>query len=701
MKQSYNWLGILLWGIFWIFQVVPGWAADLPQNQVQNQLNHASVPEKIGIYNQLSRSSVYSDPQKSISYAQKALELAISTGDKRGEAEAYTNLGMGYYFKSDYDQLLDFYKKSLQTYRQLGDEKSIAGLASMYYRINQSEQALKNYQQSLILYIKQKDYARQVESYRSMGDVYKGMGDYASALENYTKAIAILNDKAAALPNPGIVDQELSLLLGPVGEIYFYRGEYDEALLFFNELKDLLHRIGDRQGLAAVLNNIAGTYFFREELTKSYDTYAEALRIQEEQNDHYGAAMTLLNMGKIFSKRNILAQALWCHQKSIVLAEIVTAKDLLKENYLELSRIYARQKDYQLAYRNHLLFSDVAGAMSVEENVSQFINTLAIYDLEQKRQENEILQARNENYKLILEKESLKRWRISFVFTTIIILILTFLAFYRYISKRNENRNLELRINEALKKQEEQQQIIVHQASLTSLGELAAGIAHEINQPMQNISLSAESIRIELSEQKPDHAFVKQSVEEIFEDILRVREIVDHIRVFSSGQKEQVFESFDVSECVRSAVSMVGRQLVNHRIELRLELSPSLPHVLGNPHKLEQVVHNLLSNARDAVEEQKQKMSWLDMQIGVSTRVNQNKEVILEVTDNGCGIPLNKQTDIFLPFFTTKKLGQGTGLGLSISHSLVKEMGGRIELESRIGKGTMMRVILPAHHHEN
>jgi C4-dicarboxylate-specific signal transduction histidine kinase len=233
------------------------------------------------------------------------------------------------------------------------------------------------------------------------------------------------------------------------------------------------------------------------------------------------------------------------------------------------------------------------------------------------------------------------------------------------------------------------------------LGELAAGIAHEINQPMQNISLSAESIRIELSEQKPDHAFIKQSVEEIFEDILRVREIVDHIRVFSSGQKEQVFESFDVSECVRSAVSMVGRQLANHRIELRLELSPSLPHVLGNPHKLEQVVHNLLSNARDAVEEQKQKMSWLDMQIGVSTRVNQNKEVILEVTDNGCGIPLNKQTDIFLPFFTTKKLGQGTGLGLSISHSLVKEMGGRIELESRIGKGTMMRVILPAHHHEN
>ena len=228
---------------------------------------------------------------------------------------------------------------------------------------------------------------------------------------------------------------------------------------------------------------------------------------------------------------------------------------------------------------------------------------------------------------------------------------------------------------------------------ITSLGELAAGIAHEINQPIQNISLSAEGINYELEESDFDKAYLKQSVNEIFEDIHRARDIIDHIRLFSSGQKDEVFEEFSISDCVRSAMTMIGRQYQNHQIQLKLDLADDIPHVHGNPHKFEQVIYNLLSNAKDAVEERCLKEDGVNKSIIIRT-YQKDKQLVLEVSDNGVGIDANRFTDIFLPFVTSKQLGKGTGLGLSISYTIIKEMGGSIQVKSEVGKGTSMFVIL-------
>ncbi len=146
---------------------------------------------------------------------------------------------------------------------------------------------------------------------------------------------------------------------------------------------------------------------------------------------------------------------------------------------------------------------------------------------------------------------------------------------------------------------------------------------------------------------------------------------------------------------MKSAVSMIGNQYANHHINLQISLADQLPLVLGNPHRLEQVIHNLLSNARDAVEERNEKEDDYQMQIGIKTSTS-GESVFLEVSDNGVGIAVNRKTDIFLPFVTSKQLGKGTGLGLSISYSLIKEMDGRIEVDSQPGKGTRMLVVLPA-----
>lgn len=668
--------------------------ADDRQNELIKRLNGANVNEKIVIYNKLARSYLYTDPEKTITYSQRALKLAVEKENKRGEAEAYNNLGLGYYFKSDYEKLLNSYQKSVRAYKDIGDEQSISSLSSTYYRLRQSEKSLNNYFQSLQIYIDQKKYDKQIETCRNIGDVYRDVGDYASAIDYYTQGLSLLKDRIQYYKNSTKYANELAMLISHIGEVYFVNGEYREALQYFNQLIEILSDTNDQHTKAATFNNIAGAYYFLNDLDSAFYNYSLALDIQSAENDYYGASMSLLNLGKIFSNKGDSEQAIASFNKSLELADMISARDVLRENYLQLSQVYERLGDYGQAYHYRVIFSDLAEALVLEENANQFINTLVIHDLEQKNVENQVLKTNNENYKLRLERVSLIRWRIIFILIIFIVLILTFFAYYRYYVKREENKNLEERIDAELKKQESQHQIIVHQASLTSLGEMAAGIAHEINQPMQNISLSAESIKLELSEETTDVAYINQSLIEIFEDIDRVKEIVDHIRIFSSGQKDLVVEEFDVSDCVRSAVSMIGKQYANHHIDLNLELSFNLPSILGNPHKLEQVIFNLLSNARDAVEERKEKDPLLKKKIEVVT-FKQGRRVIMEIIDNGIGITAEKLTDIFLPFVTSKQLGKGTGLGLSISHRLIKEMGGRIEVESKENEGTVMRVILP------
>lgn len=664
-------------------------AQDDSNEELMQKLQNASTKEQVQIYNKLSKSHIYSDPQRAIKYAEKALQVATRIDDKRGKAEAYNNLGMGYYFTNDYERLREFYRKSLLEYRLIGDNQSMSSLSSTYFRLSQSEKALKNYKRSLNLYINEQDWKKIAETYKNMADVYKNIADYPQALAYYEKALKIVEEE-----EDDEAKREVVRLLDQIGQIWFYQNEYDTALIYFTRMQQLLEERGDRQNVSILLSNIANAHFSKGDLEQAYDYYQEALKMQVEQNGHWEAATSLMRIGMIEAEKGRFTKAINSYNKSVRLAKVAEANELLRDNYLVLSQAYAALNNFQKAYEYQILYSDLSETMVREENITNFVDVMALQAIEEKQRENEILQAKNKNFQLELEKENLNRWRLSFGFTIIIISILVFIIYYRYYLKGQENKNLEQRIAEALKKQEEQQQIIMHQSSLTSLGELAAGIAHEINQPVQNISLSAESIKYELMEEMADKDFLNKSVNEIFEDIVRVRQIVDHIRIFSSGQKDEVEEEFDVSDCVRAATSMIGSQYANHHINLTLQLSDNLPCVLGNPHKLEQVIHNLLSNAKDAVEERRQKEPDLSMMVGIETYY-EDENVYLCIRDNGVGISQNRKTDIFLPFVTSKQLGKGTGLGLSISYSLIKEMRGRIEVDSEPGKGTAMLVILP------
>ena len=241
----------------------------------------------------------------------------------------------------------------------------------------------------------------------------------------------------------------------------------------------------------------------------------------------------------------------------------------------------------------------------------------------------------------------------------------------------------------------------LHADRMANLGEMASGIAHEINQPLNIISMVLEKILFDTSRnQKIDIAFVKEKSERIFENITRIRNIIDHIRAFSRNHDDYVFSSFNINTAIESAVSMTNEQFKHLGIDVFLNLDRELPVIFGNIYKFEQVVVNLLVNSKDAVLEKKGLgHDFTDMAIGIRSFMEDQK-LIVEVTDNGIGIKDDDLDNVILPFYTTKDEGKGTGLGLSICYQIIKELNGTIDIISTRSSGTKIRITLEIKPHK-
>ncbi|MFZ4548835.1 MAG: PAS domain S-box protein, partial [Bacteroidales bacterium] len=220
-----------------------------------------------------------------------------------------------------------------------------------------------------------------------------------------------------------------------------------------------------------------------------------------------------------------------------------------------------------------------------------------------------------------------------------------------------------------------------HADRMANLGEMASGIAHEINQPLNIISLIMDNILFEASKDKMmEKDYLGRKIDKIFENITRIRNIIDHVRAFSRSNDDYILMDFVINSSIKNAVAMVSEQFNHVAIDLNLQLQENLPLILGNTIKFEQVIINLLSNAKDALLEKKEiEKAEFGMFILIKT-YSEKQFVIIEVTDNGTGISKDDIDHIMLPFYTTKDSGKGTGLGLSISYQIIKDLGGTIEI---------------------
>lgn len=218
---------------------------------------------------------------------------------------------------------------------------------------------------------------------------------------------------------------------------------------------------------------------------------------------------------------------------------------------------------------------------------------------------------------------------------------------------------------------------------LATVGVLAAGVAHEINNPLTSMIAELEMAMEDIPSSSPGYARLIAAREAA----LRVRTISLELKTLSHGDSSDL-EAVSLNDVVRVAVRLTAHE-TRQCAELTLELG-ELAAVLANESRLVQVIVNLLVNAAHAIGRGAPKSNW----IRVTTREHDQETVALEIADTGCGMSADVKARIFTPFFTTKPVGTGTGLGLSISHRIVTDAGGRIECESQVGKGTTFRVFL-------
>jgi len=217
---------------------------------------------------------------------------------------------------------------------------------------------------------------------------------------------------------------------------------------------------------------------------------------------------------------------------------------------------------------------------------------------------------------------------------------------------------------------------------LTSLGLLAAGVAHEVNTPLAVISNYIQMLAKQMPNEDPRHAIIDKIVKQTF----RASEIVNNLLNFSRTGAAELAD-IDVNRVVEETLSLVAHPLKTSQIHIVKQLGDALPPVRGSANKLQQVFLNLFLNARDAMP--------AGGMLEVRTAAH-NGSVEIEIADTGAGIPREHIHRIFDPFFTTKAIGRGTGLGLSVSYGIIKEHAGKIDVRSTPGKGTSFHVEFPA-----
>ncbi len=257
------------------------------------------------------------------------------------------------------------------------------------------------------------------------------------------------------------------------------------------------------------------------------------------------------------------------------------------------------------------------------------------------------------------------------------------------------NQNLEERVKEELDRLEKQQQLLIQKSKLESLGELSAGIAHEVNQPLTGLTLSLDNILYESDNKSVTDEYLRSKIQLMFDDINRIRKIIQHVREFSRDTPPVAGEIININQVINNALSFVNRLYIDHQIDLEVNMGIQHVYATGDAFQLEQVILNMLSNARYAVEQKaKQQISGYRKTISVKS-YGKPGLLTIEVADNGIGIPVKHVNNIFDPFFSTKKQADGSGLGLSISYGIIKSMQGDILVDSKENEYTRLLIQLP------
>lgn len=684
------------------------------------------------------------DYSKAAGYYRAALQSALNSQDDKLIGNLYYNLGRSYTGLKDYPQAYDNLQRSL-LYRQKLPERedeaaSFNSIGLLFWEQQKYQQAILYFQTAVSLDNETISPRLWSAIYNNLGNALLKSGDTAGAGEAYVVSLKIKDTFGS--------DRELATANLNLGNLYYTATNYPKALFYYETAQKLYNTIEDeisealvssnigsvfndlndpekalvyhqaalqvfrendmRRNIGKTLNNIGNAYLKKKDYSLSLDYYEEAIAVKELMNDTEGIAITQNNISETLFMMGDLASAIINVEKSYENALKVNNQKIQLNNLIQFAKIYEALGELELAVRFFKDYIELDLEVYAGEKKDAIAEMMVRFDAERKDEELIELKSLKELQEAKIAKQI--RTNLRIVFIVIVLSAVTLSLGLLYRAKQTEvkkrmgvqkdletlNRELEAEVEKALAEYRIQQQIIAQKSKLESLGNLAAGIAHEINQPLSALSMSIDNIQLKSGKGLLNDEYLKNKVLQVREDIQRIRLIIEHVRLFSRDQKDSIIEKIDINHVIRNALSLCKHEMSGLKIGLDLHLYEKTLYVLGSKYKFEQVLLNLINNAKDGLEEivpsgndDRQKK-----EIKIATKIEHGLAIV-EIKDNGAGIPQEIIDKVYDPFFTTKTPDKGTGLGLSISYGIITEMDGEILIESRSGEFTLVTLRFP------
>lgn len=613
-------------------------------------------PERVDARIKLARAVIIEDPPRARALSRETLAMARRLAYPRGIGFSLYHLGFVDYLQSDHEQALATLLQSEQIMKTLEDPEGrglvVGAKAGVYLSLGDYEEALASSFAALKLTRQVGDTMNEAWLLHGIGGGYHELGDYPRALQYHREALELFEELS--------FDVGRARSLNGLGTVHQSQGEFDKALEYDRRSLDLFRRVGNDLGESRALHDIAVSLHELRDFAGARRHHLEALAIREKYGNKQAVSTSLISLGRLYLAEGKPDRALAQVQRALAIAEEIKAKPRIFQAHRVLSDIRAALDDPAAALEHYKSYQELKEEVAGDQASARVKNLQVGFEIEKAEREAEISRLKN-------------------------------------VELKEKNDQLKALLSEL----KEAQVQVIQSEKMAALGSLVAGLLHELNTPLGAINgINDTSTRCvarirnivgaDHPEALADRKFV-QALEILERDqvvtldaITRISQIISSLRGFTRLDGAAV-EKADLNRCLEETLTLLEHEFKD-RVTVVREFA-DIPAVVTDIRELNQVFMTLLQNAGEAISKQGT----------VTVRTLMGAEgVHIEIADSGEGMDADTLEHIFEPTFLSKGKRVKSGLGLPAAHSIVKKIGGDIQVESRPRQGTVFRVWVPA-----